>query len=1124
MVKRVLSEAQRIRYQVNDSRMRAAPRADDADVASLVGRFRAKGEEESRRRDAFDKEWDQRVSSFRKRCDAVERKLRDRHAAALEKTRASLEARLVSKPKRYTPQLEELLRKRKELMRRRQFSEALDALKQAEAREKLELEDHKRRVRGENVELLDALFRTQRDELAVFARERDAEETRINAARADAAARAAKRGFRDYEPRAGEPRGDGRLPGSDDGDEGRATSDAADGDAAPAAAEETAHLVSKNVARVPSMRRRRAVTANAGDASRSGETRADRRARVSGDGETELRDGDGSATPPPLAIKNHAERTERTEQRIASANASSAAVLDFYSDVGGVADVMRLDVNPTTRAPEPVAFRDSSPPGSVLNASHPNGAPSRASASRSEAVTLDSEVDRGHRGHDGHATSLATRDDRSQSANVRDETSTLTSKQREVNAYGAFLRVAPYAGAYAFGPNADDAAYGFMVSDAQTRELAELHARRDAALRAWELEERLLVRSSAGTPTTRTTPTVAPTAAAGLFVHTTTAPRVYPTLRNRPVTGSTASPRRGLSGAEARAAADGLVAAAMRMTRADAKRAPPESTAKRRAREEAAAAAQARAARRRELKGDDGGGVPLAGGGYLSDDDSSVDSEELDDLYLAQPPETKRKGSAGGGAAGAAAAEIGVRLALGALAGAFKDEPGPHAPRGGGVTVGSLGTSAAPRVLPGVMTHRARDDATVGIPPSARGMPTESRGRAAPRAADGAADPRRDFPAGDVARGAALLRRMPGPDDCYRSRRLGAGDAAAGIGELGFPGRDDGILAEGSLAVPERGDVPVAEANAATIVDSLGGGGGGGGGGEAPRERGLAALRSRSDENRVAADARLDDSRVVADAGLSPAAERKRKQSAAVAAARAAAFKYGATTAPAVGAFGQPIQTRPVRETAPGDAAAAIRKDLGDPKAFSRRRAAPLGHDVDPVTLLKLSDVSLTRAVERDGFSRGEVLVAKLDANERGGADHQDHQSGLATKPVSFADPTAAPAPATSAEIELLFKHCRKGEYELCRDLFKRRGIDPNVRDAHGNTPLIAACQNGAGRVAKLCLRRGADVNGVNAKKNGALHFAARFGFDALARWLVDNGADTRAVNENGKKPFEGSL
>ena len=85
--------------------MRAAPRADDADVAdvaSLVARFRAKGEEESRRRDAFDAEWDRRVASFRERCDAVEENS-GTHASALEKTRASLEARLVSKPKRHSP-------------------------------------------------------------------------------------------------------------------------------------------------------------------------------------------------------------------------------------------------------------------------------------------------------------------------------------------------------------------------------------------------------------------------------------------------------------------------------------------------------------------------------------------------------------------------------------------------------------------------------------------------------------------------------------------------------------------------------------------------------------------------------------------------------------------------------------------------------------------------------------------------------------------------------------------------------------------------------------------------------------------------------------------------------------
>jgi hypothetical protein len=306
------------------SRMRAAPRADDADVASLVGRFRAKNEEESRRRDAFDKEWDQRIASFRKRCDAVERKLRDRHAAALEKTRASLEARLVSKPKRFTPQLEELLRKRKELMRRRQFSEALDALKQAEAREKVELEDHKRRVRGENVEILDQLFRTQRDELAVFARERDAEETRISAARANAAARAAKNGFRDYEAR--RVAGDERDSGSDDDDD--------DDDDPNAAALRGAHRVS----RVPSIRRRgMASTGGAPASTARAHAHTENVARVSSGDERDARRP--SPPPPPSSFKED----DVLEPHPASAPASPAALSRFYCDVGGVADVMRLD-------------------------------------------------------------------------------------------------------------------------------------------------------------------------------------------------------------------------------------------------------------------------------------------------------------------------------------------------------------------------------------------------------------------------------------------------------------------------------------------------------------------------------------------------------------------------------------------------------------------------------------------------------------------------------------------------------------------------------------------------------------------------------------------------------------
>lgn len=56
------------------------------------------------------------------------------------------------------------------------------------------------------------------------------------------------------------------------------------------------------------------------------------------------------------------------------------------------------------------------------------------------------------------------------------------------------------------------------------------------------------------------------------------------------------------------------------------------------------------------------------------------------------------------------------------------------------------------------------------------------------------------------------------------------------------------------------------------------------------------------------------------------------------------------------------------------------------------------------------------------------------------------------------------------------------------------RGVPVDVRDKHGNTILIIACQNGNKRILKAALRRGADVNAANASGNTALHFCYAFG------------------------------
>lgn len=56
------------------------------------------------------------------------------------------------------------------------------------------------------------------------------------------------------------------------------------------------------------------------------------------------------------------------------------------------------------------------------------------------------------------------------------------------------------------------------------------------------------------------------------------------------------------------------------------------------------------------------------------------------------------------------------------------------------------------------------------------------------------------------------------------------------------------------------------------------------------------------------------------------------------------------------------------------------------------------------------------------------------------------------------------------------------------------RGVPVDVRDNHGNTVLIIACQNGHKRALKAALRRGADPNARNSLGNTGLHFCHAFG------------------------------
>ena len=664
-----------------------------------------------------------------------------------------------------------------------------------------------------------------------------------------------------------------------------------------------------------------------------------------------------------------------------------------------------------------------------------------------------------------------------------------------------------------------DPALQHMVSLEQRRAWEEMRRRRammDEARAAWIAR----ARSDTSTPGTYP-PGVEPPR-----------PRASPAPPHHPGRPSPL-PAVGASGASARRAADNLMAAAMAMA-GTSNRPPPSSTADRKREEERVADA-----RRRAMAGD------------ASESESDVDDDELDDIDLvARTPARLRDGDSNRRAPseGSGRDAEGFRRGIGKGFGPALDLRGikkaranendsspPRAPRGIGAVVGGVGASAAARAVPRV---RAGE----------REQPSDSRTRgvAADRAPPGARDPRRDFPR--EARGAALLRRMPGPEDGYRSRR--ETDPNANLGALGFPESPPGKAAKDVEA--GRGQVASGEGeNSAGVETGRGqvasGQGQGRGQGwvsslslparlttateppkrateSVPDQNGFAeahaAMSSAATPPRVRrydlaaatrnaaglsdgarADAastlaaRRDDDAVLPLSEESESSRRAAATATATAAARMAAFRYGgvAPAAPTVSSFGQPI------------ASVAV---VSSSKPAPTRKVPLLGDDVDPASGLR-KHAGRFGAIERVGMGRGEILRDPFDDEAR------REKSSSASASASAGPPT------TAADVPALFKHVRKGTYDEARKLFKR-GIDPDCRDRFDNTPLIVACQNGAGRIAKLCLRHGADVNAVNRKRNSALHFCVQYGFHAMADWLLENGADRDLVNDEGQTAYQG--
>ena len=1080
-------------------------------VDAMVRQLDALSDEEARAREAFEAEWDARLADFRARRDALESKMRDRHRDALEATRETLERALAGAPSRWSPQLEEMRRSRKALVRHKRFGEALDLLQRISDKETEEMEAHRERVRAENARALERAFERHREERAVLAREADAEEERLKARRAKALRAATREWGRRAEEEAARrlvslaaghqsPSRNGAANRArtksksksksndrdDDGDDGQRVDDAA------------ARAYGLGARRLGSPR----GISNGADSNSASDlsprptrlppgayANADVLWRRSGTRKPESPEPPGSPSPgeyasirSPCAAVHRSERSERSERASARgtspggssevfspAHSDASAARAFYQNLGGGADMLRLSYS--ARGDDALSTRDAIPSRDGISTR--DGIP----AEDADASRRLSESSRGA---------------------------------------GADVVHPPVIGSIPAGSRFDPALQ-HMVSLEQRRAWEEMRRRRammDEAHAAWIAR----ARSDASTPGTYP-PGVEPPR-----------PRASPAPPHHPGRPSP-PPAVGASGASARQAADNLMAAAMAMA-GTSNRPPPSSTADRKREEERVADA-----RRRAMAGD------------ASESESDVDDDELDDIDLvARTPARLRDGDSnrrapsegsGGGAEGfrrGFGKGFGPALDLRGIARANENESSPpRAPRGIGAVVGGVGASAAAHAVPRV---RAGE----------REQPSDSRTRgvAADRAPPGARDPRRDFPR--EARGAALLRRMPGPEDGYRSRR--ETDPNANLGALGFPESPPGKAAKGVEA--GRGRVASGEGEHSASVEAGRGRVASGQGqgwvsslslparttttteptNHSPKRSGpdqtgfaeahaamssvlretppprvrrydlAAATRNAaglSDGARADAAstlaARRDDDVVLPLAAESESSRRAAATAAATAAARMAAVRYGgvAPAAPTVSSFGQPM------------ASVAI---VSSSKPAPTRKVPLLGDDVDPASGLR-KHAGRFGAIERAGMGRGEILRDPFDDEAR------REKSSSASASASAGPPT------TAADVPALFKHVRKGTYDEARKLFKR-GIDPDCRDRFDNTPLVVACQNGAGRIAKLCLRHGADVNAVNRKRNSALHFCVQYGFHAMADWLLENGADRDLVNDEGQTAYQG--
>ncbi len=89
-----------------------------------------------------------------------------------------------------------------------------------------------------------------------------------------------------------------------------------------------------------------------------------------------------------------------------------------------------------------------------------------------------------------------------------------------------------------------------------------------------------------------------------------------------------------------------------------------------------------------------------------------------------------------------------------------------------------------------------------------------------------------------------------------------------------------------------------------------------------------------------------------------------------------------------------------------------------------------------------------------------------------------------------------------------------------CTKKFLEQGVDPNVKNEAGKTPLHIAAMYGYRDIVELLLDHGADPNARDWGGQTPLHWVAGSGYPDVIELLLERGADPNARDAHGNTPL----